>query len=249
MNHEEAVEKAVKFLKLAKSDNPNEAALAAAKAQEIIERFKLDIGSLEAPMPERPKEEVKDFGFGQALYTSGKLQTWRARLAQHLAEVNACKSYYRGSNIHLIGRPSDVQTVRYLFSMLNTAVDDLVYKSGFQGLGRSYLNNFRLGVVDTIGRRLREQVKAVREEAKTNALAQDNQAGTTTALARINKALARLDEDVRETEAWTQQHMKFTGVRRTGQWRGNAEAREAGRRAGETVNLGGQARGGLGAGA
>lgn len=238
MTYEEAVERAVKFLKLSKSDNANEAALAAAKAQEIIERFKLDIGTLEAPVPERPREDVKNHAEA-ALHESKKLATWRQRLASYIADVNACRIYFRGGSIYLIGRTSDAQTVRYLFALLERATDELAEQHS--GQGRTWLNNFRLGVVDTIGSRLREKIRETRETAKAEAAAQGE-----AALMRLNKAIARLDEDAVQTAQWEKEHMKYSGHRAAASWRGNAEARAAGREAGKSVAIS-SARGGLNA--
>src|SRR5574340_907559 len=64
MTHEEAIAKAVKLLKLAQSDNPNEAALAAARAQEIMDRYKLEGLSADynSAAPAEPDEPIVAFG-------------------------------------------------------------------------------------------------------------------------------------------------------------------------------------------
>ena len=240
MTHEEAVAKALKFLRLAKSDNPNEAALAASRAQDIIDRHKLDVGALEAPTPEqRPSEPIKDFE--DPLHAGGaKRSTWLVRLTVVVCGANACQCYTQGGTIKIVGRPSDAQTVRYLFALLHAAIDRLAERDA-RGNGRTWANNYRLGVVETVAARLAEQRKATRQEAQVAAF----QTGGESAIVRVNQAIVKMDADSAATAAWVKANLKLRTVPVRASY--DHGAREAGRRAGHEIALGG-AKAGLGAG-
>jgi hypothetical protein len=100
MTHEEALRKAMGCLRLAeRAGTPDEAALAAAKAQKIIDDYKLDIENLEfdAEQLKEDKEEVKDFGYADPLddvkYGNYR-ESWTLRLASIVdlnAKLEACE--------------------------------------------------------------------------------------------------------------------------------------------------------------
>src|SRR4029077_4566600 len=172
MNHDEALEKAKKLLRLSQSTNPHEAALAASRAQEIIDRFKIESISLDledkqsAPKPDEP---IKDFR-ADPLDDSGRAETWKYRLASEIAKQNQCKLYScRG--ICIIGRPSDATAVRYLCAWLSREIERLA-RSHCAGYGRNYFNNFRIGAAETVARRLAEQAEARRAALRAEATAE-----------------------------------------------------------------------------
>src|SRR5215472_13049576 len=107
MTHEEAIRKAMACLKLAQSSNPNEAALAAAKAQEIIERYKLDVTGLDYDSEQVKKDDsepVKDFGFSDPLEnTDYGSRIWSLRLASVVSRVNQTRIVYNdtGKGYHI----------------------------------------------------------------------------------------------------------------------------------------------------
>lgn len=169
MNHNEALEKAKKLLRLSQSSNPHEAALAASRAQEIIDRFKIEKFTLEfdeaAPAPDEP---IHNFA-GDPLDNSGKADTWKIRLAQMIAKQNQCKLYLN-RGICLIGRPSDAAAVRYLFAWLSREIERLA-QDHCAGYGRNYFNNFRIGAAETVATRLQEQAEATRQAVRAEAKA------------------------------------------------------------------------------
>jgi len=133
MTYEEALQKAVKLLRLSQSSNPNEAALAAGKAQEIIDRYNiesvaLDMASGDKPQPDEP---IKDFGFDPLDAGTKKISTWSWRLFTVISRGNGCKGYLtrnKGGGIAIVGRPSDVQTVRYFYAWLKQEVERLAQR-------------------------------------------------------------------------------------------------------------------------
>lgn len=259
MNHEQAVSRAVRLMRLAQSDNANEAASAAAKAQEVIDRYKLGSLGLDAdtadPSEAMPDEPVADFGAAPLETPAAKLAEWKFRLASTLAKANQCRIYIHsrvygfGSDgrrqkstkqLNIVGRASDAETVRYLYSALVQDVDRLAERDG-KGLGVTWRNNFRLGVVDTIGRRLREQ------RAATEAAMAAEVAARGGAIVLVNNAVAKLALRGEVVADWMKENLDLHAVP-VGGGTYDHSGREAGRKAGHELHLGGKARGGLGAG-
>lgn len=242
MTYEEALDKVGKLLRLSTSSNPNEAALAASRAQEIMSRFKIDQAALAYDQNGKAevREEIKDFGF-DPIHRSNRLSRWRAALARHLARANACKLYMTGSNLCLVGRASDVGAVRYLFNWLEQQVEQLVQRD-CRGCGFVYANNYRLGVVDTIDQKLREQKRHTEETVLDEAKAE--QATNPMALIRVQSALRRVEQDVAEVEQWTQRHMRLVSRGYSYGGRTDLGARAHGQRAGQSIRMT-QARGAI----
>jgi hypothetical protein len=131
--------------------------------------------------------------------------------------------------------------VRYLFSYLRAQVEHLTAEAG-RGCGRVWRNNFKLGIVQTISERLKDQHETFEREARATAAAEG-----TTALVRVNTALAAMEAKTATVEAWTKEHMRL-GTGRPSYFHEDGHARAAGRAAGHRVHLGGRARGALGSG-
>jgi hypothetical protein len=231
------LDKVRKLLRLSKSSNANEAALAAAKAQELIDRHQLAQAmlTLDDTNPTKGLDDEPIVNFSDApLDTPKQLDRWRGALAIAIGQWNACKIWAVGPNLMIVGRPSDAETVRYLYGWLSNEVERLATEQG-QGKGRTWRNNFRLGVVDTIARKLREQHEAFKKTVRA-------EAETTQALVRVDQSLARIVERKMEVYRWVKDNMKL--YQRSG-GRSNYDhgARNAGRRAGESITVGNAQRG------
>lgn len=235
MNHQEAIEKAVKLLRLATSSNPHEAALAASRAQEIIDRFNIEAASLALDgKASNESEPIRDFGSDPL---EEKHSTWRWRFLATLVRMNGCKAYLESRHYKIIGRPSDVQTVRYFFAWLCREIDRLC-AAECKGNGRVFINNWRIGCAETISERLRAQQKTTRQamikEIETGSLPLEykNQA-----LIRLQSAVSAVDKKLDDVEAWAKanKNLKARGSERKGI--GNYEAREQGRQAGYKVRM------------
>lgn len=231
MTHNEAVSKVAKLLRLSQSSNPNEAALAASRAQEIMDRFKIDSLSLDRS-ERKPDEEVKNFRDDPLDGQSAA--TWKGRLALTLAEMNQAICYKSSGKLSLIGRPSDVSTVRYIYGWLVREVDALAAKN-CAGNGRTWTNNYRIGVVETVCNRLREQHAATINAVKTEATAADV-LNTGLALVRVNTAIAMIEKRAVEVKQWQKQNFKLTSGGRSS-YRADFTARQAGARDGYNVRL------------
>lgn len=227
------IDKVRKLLRLAESPNANEAASAAAKAQQLIDEHNLSAAllALDSGAAE-PDEDIEDFSAKDAPLDSQPLMhRWRSQLAGTIARANACRIYLRGGDIALVGRPSDAETVRYLFAYLAREVERLCEKDG-KGCGRTWRNNYRLGVVDTIMVKLRKEREHFAVEQRKLAAAEPN----TQALVRVNQALAIVEKRSADTAEWVKKNLKlYAGS--SSYSRGDSGAREAGRKAGQSISI------------
>lgn len=255
MTIENVLDKVRKLLRLSTSSNANEAALAAAKAQELIDRHNLSAAmlALENAEPVRGMDDEPIRDWRESALDSGKvLDRWRGYLASTIAGANACKAYGSGGDLFLVGRASDVETVRYMYGWIVREVERLTTAVG-NGMGRTWRNNFRLGVVDTVARKIREQREKFEHDVRTEAKQADEGAANPQALMRVNQGLSRVFERKLEVAKWVKANMHLRST--SGSSRSDAGARQAGRKAGESINIGGARRGltsaakGIGSGA
>jgi hypothetical protein len=147
-----------KLLALATSPNPHEAALAAARAQALIEAHRLQAW-LDA---ERQQEEDPDpivDARDEPLELGRRLRKWKVVLASMLAEANGCTAYTlergREQAIVLVGRGRDRAAVIELWGWLVKRIEWLSATHG-AGRDRQWHEAFRIGVVDAIAERLRQ---------------------------------------------------------------------------------------------
>lgn len=239
MTHDEALEKVRKLLRLAKSDNPNEAATAAAHAQAIMDRHGIEQAALDMAT-NAPDEPIRDFAqMPEGSLTDVGVTRWHTTLALYVAKHNLCGVYVSGSRgrktLEIYGRASDVETVRYMYAWLRTEIQRLVDSHG-RGMGVVWRRNFGLGAAETLNERLKEQrektIQAMREE-----MPKDNPA----ALLVLNQAIVKVEERRHELRRFASETLRL--VRIAGpQGRDDRSARDAGRQAGHSINLGGRMR-------
>jgi hypothetical protein len=104
------------------------------------------------------------------------------------------------------------------------------------GCGRTYWNNFRIGAVETITQRLAAHQKTTFDTCRAEALQLTNGAQQSHALALINNNAALMIKQAEAVEQWAAQNKNLRN-RSAPRTRFNSDAREAGRRAGQTVAL------------
>ncbi|MEL6346843.1 MAG: DUF2786 domain-containing protein, partial [Myxococcota bacterium] len=111
---ERLLDRVQKLLALARSPNVHEAALAAARAQELIDRHRL-----QALLDE--DAEIED-GQETPLEEGRRLRKWKSVLAQSLAQMNGCIAYTetcgRMKRLILVGASDDRAAVRALWDWL-----------------------------------------------------------------------------------------------------------------------------------
>lgn len=240
MTREEAITKAMKLLKLAESTNAHEAALAAQRAQEILQRFNITHDILEAEQAGGPKSEPIEM-FGEPLDRMTRACNWKSYLASVIANANQCRVYIKkhwDTQIVIVGGASDAQVVRYFYTMLCGEVERLAKANKHRSFGgKTWLNNFRLGVVDAIATKLKEGAIRTAEDMKAEV------AHNPAALAKIETALARRANRDEEILDWMKKY-KTSSTRSSS--RTDYSARVAGQMAGADIAIG-NARGALNA--
>jgi hypothetical protein len=230
---DEVLLKIKKLLALGQSSNPHEAASAAAMAQRLMDKNAITEAMLgEQQADAEPGAQVWKDPLHEAV---GKAARWYYTLGTLLAKVNNAKAYtvqsHKNRLVHtelrLIGRARDVQTVRYLFQFCAAEINRL---AGLQaGNGKTYINNFRLGVVDGIYEQLITARRKAEEEMRENAVD----------LKKLERAIVRVDERA-EVVRWEVERLAgglgLKTVHRTHTL--DADARELGRREGRKIPLG-----------
>lgn len=180
----EVIAKVQKLRQLSKSNNANEAAAAAAAADAIISKFQLSEADLEVKGERfaEPIEIIKDY-----LYESGRTMLWTHTLAQTLCKHYGCVYYvadvFDPTKVHaknpnarrasykaftVVGRQSDFQIVKYMFTWLYEEIVRLMKLNAY-GQGMNYAQNYALGVVEGIKQQLKaEHQKLEQESVKAN---------------------------------------------------------------------------------
>lgn len=247
MTKTEAIEKVRKLLALANSANEHEAAAAAGRAADIMERHRLDAAMVaEAEARETDREDAEAFSMNRdtsADRTHARTPTWYWTLAWGVAEANRCKPHHvhvaRGRcAVTFAGKPSDAAAARYMLDALAREVDRLAvaYVARHQGsdIARSAGKSFRLGAAAKINKRLRESMAETTEAVRGELTAAQDECG----LARLDTAIARRESDERRLDAF----LESNGVRYRSASRAsvsNADAFRAGAKAGAGVRLSG----------
>ncbi|MCO4771428.1 MAG: DUF2786 domain-containing protein [Deltaproteobacteria bacterium] len=161
------LDKVRKLLALARSTNVHEAAAATARAQELIERYRLEsiLGAESDAAADPVTEEV--------LEAARRQRRWKTVLAARLARANCCVAFVRkvGRERHIVlaGRAEDRAAVRSLWEWL---VPQLEWLSATHGAGQDkrWHDDFRIGAVETIAARLAEVGAAEHELVAPEAL-------------------------------------------------------------------------------
>lgn len=243
MTAADAIAKVRALLALANSANEHEAANAAAAANAIMARYRLDAAMLaEAEQAADVAAEVEPEPFranhdAAAEREHDRMPTWYWALAWGVATANRCKPRSDGARVYFLGRPSDANAARYQLDAIANDVDRLAaaYVGRHPSHRRRALGKaFRLGATRTIADRLRtvadETAAAMRREL----------AGDQRALVRLDGAIARQAADAEALGAWCEDH-GFTYSRPRRAVVSSREGYLAGKAAGEGVRLAGGA--------
>jgi hypothetical protein len=165
------IAKVRKLRNLATSANVHEAATAAALADKLIQEHGLAEAQLEADgqEPGEKAEEATD----PTISWHGQVPAWQSCLASFLARHYDCAPYRthgrdsygkRYEAQRVVGRPSDVATLRYMLAWLVAEIERLAQLEP-KGMGRSYYNAYRMGAVAGV----RSSMTAAKDAARTQA--------------------------------------------------------------------------------
>ena len=199
-----------------------EAATFFARAQALATQHRIELASVEisATEPEDPMvtEKVKENG--------KRVMGWRKILAWGMCRSMGVYAVYQqgAGSFAFAGRSGDVQTAVYLYRAISAEIERLARELA-SGQGRGYANAFKVGAAQTVCHRLRKQHDATMSDARASGVSET--------------ALVRVEKSTEAAEAWYRQDHRVTTsapIRST-----NGDGLAAGRRAGESINIGGNA--------
>jgi hypothetical protein len=253
MQYEEALRKVRSLLNLAdakRGATQEEAAQAAAMAQRIMDKFGIDINDadFDSNQATADAEPIKNFGHEDPLERMDKSHdyedSWSVLLANVIARQNQCLARYmrvgkNGFSVRIIGRPSDVNLVRYLYGFFKQQIKNLKSEH-CKGNSSAYKGEFCKGCIDTLSRKLEQSRKETFAESKAENI------NNPQALVRVDKAIQRIEKRAQEVAQWFAAN-NTTGTRGGG-FRGSSVGiggRAHGQQAGQSIRMTG-ARGSLG---
>jgi hypothetical protein len=197
VKRDKIVDRVRKLLALSKSDNPHEAENAAARAQEYIERYRLEAGELE-------ESETKFGVYSDPLFVGKRIADWRVALATAIAEPNGCEVLIwdqdpdengdYATDLLVAGPKRDCEAVHYLYGYLTKEVERVTRREGV-GRDRVWRDSFRSGLITRIRDRLMDAVERARETAQT-----------TTALVLARK------EQIEDVRKWLEDELEPEGT-------------------------------------
>jgi hypothetical protein len=197
-----------KLLELAdsnKNSNLEEAAAAAAKAQALMEKHRIEKAMV---------HQMDPMGWIQ-LVDKGKPSEWKLYLIASLAKNNGCyvvrsADYMTDNRVQIVGEELDRETVQqlytYLVSELNKlCIAELISFKSRLGIypDQKYANSFYLGAASTIDSRVKMAKQLARDQELKKASSSEQRQ-------RINTALAVIDNKAGEAKDWVQGNLKAT---------------------------------------
>ena len=201
MTTQEIEIKIKKLLALA-GNNPSreEAAAALAKAQALMTEHHIE----QLQVTDVEEDDLltfwdKDDGISGAL--------WKSDLAYCIARANNCFCYTSGKSIGVCGKPSNIKTANYIVAYCITQINSLS-DSHAKGLGRSYVNSFKLGCVHAI----REAIERERKESEARMLAIAAASNDCRAVVRLDNALAISKREYARAESTARSKVKLRSV-------------------------------------
>lgn len=236
-----------KLLRLsAGTNNPNEAAAAAAAAQKLITEHDLGVVTLDDASVQyaATRDASEPIAEENVVLPGGKLHAWEASLLSSVCRNHNARLLWvrnkmwvggtdRSHGYTILGTEKDRATVVYLFHYLRRQVDEITIAS-CKGLGRTFANNFRLGMVDTI----REALAAASRQSRTEVPQAAYARGGEHALMVVNESIAVLNAIERQVLTIQKARQgSHSLVHSFGSAQGNYSARLAGQVAGKSVHV------------
>lgn len=256
---EDVIRKVTAMLRLAENEaaSAEEAQTAMAMAQQMMDKFEIEreeinLDPQQAEKDYSEEEEFRDFSEvneGEIDSSGGNrrgkvIAQWKMNLARYLVKANGCFMFqsYRGTkySIEIVGKPSNVQTVRYFYAWYSKEVES-ISKFWCRGLGMTWNQEFKIGMVEGLQERLEEMRKKTLEDLRYERKDNPN------ALMIVNKAIAKFEQRAQLAKEFA--YSKHTFGRAKGSYSGGriGSAREEGRAASGYINLN-KSRGGIGGG-
>lgn len=209
-----------KLLALGQSSNENEAAAAMAAAQALMDKYRISVAEVEAATGEKKESIVKD---DDPILAGGRIVTWKKTLLSAIVRNNGCHHWFnhthRDTKYYICGRESDIQAAKYMFAY---ALSELARLNQIhcRGKGHVYSDSWYNGAVRGIAEKLNSQRQIDKIAAPT-----------CSAIVLVSN---------RADEAKSFLYKTIPGLKTVSySWngRGNSDAYNRGRAAGENINL------------
>ncbi len=147
-----------------------EAASAAAMAQKLLFKYKLEMADIESAGGEKTESVGQsDFEYKTKAHDGD----WKLQFLFELSRYNFCKTIARQGwgNPFIIGKSAEVEVVKALHSWISEQLETICkdrIKEGYNGPDRipTFRRSFFTSAVYTISRRLREQQREMKEESE-----------------------------------------------------------------------------------
>lgn len=216
------IAKVQKLLALSNSSNAHEAANAAAAANKLIDEYRLSEIDLEVQSETDPIIEDDS-----PIYETGRVTLWKNVLIHvltaHYGVANYNDAYFpegrQVSRFKLIGRASDIQIVRYMFTWLIAECQRLANLQ-VKGQGRVAVASYCTGFVSGIS----TQLQASRQEVQKTA---------------TSEAIIKLDSRLQESRNFM--YNKYTDMKKSkyqSHSQFDSQAFAAGQKQGRNIHLG-----------
>jgi hypothetical protein len=238
-----------KLLRLGESEDMNEAANAVAHAQRLMEEYRLtaaaigdiwedETGGADDGSP-ADRGDLSEAIIGEHTSTSA----WRWSLAWSVCHANGCNPWRRGRKptlTYAYGHGHDLAIVRQMYGYLEQEIERLANLLA-SGRGRSYKSAFRYGALDEVDRKINAAKREARGQALIAAKHRET-AGDSTALVRVNTAIAEIDRIGDEVKAWMRSTMGLRYSSGGSRSVSSGDGYRAGKVAGRSISLHGGAR-------
>ena len=229
------IDKIQKLLALSKSPNEHEAALAAAKAQELLATYNIDVTEIEA-------EEAKTSVTQDAV--TSRRRAWQRVVRAAAAKMYFCEYYYTNYeaealhrkqgvaqyDLHFyVGEPHNIAVAKMMSEYLVTTVWRLA-REGALAHPKQERNRYRKSFANACATRLRTRI--------FSRILKSSSAGVTTHEGRNLPALASLYDQTRHrNRAFIEEHVGKLGAGRGQRRSSHAAGRLDGHEAGGTISL------------
>lgn len=169
----DTIAKVQKLLALSKSSNANEAAAAAAQANRLIDKYRLSQADIETDVLNTdPICQDSEY-----LYETGRVTMWRKRFVHELTKHYGV-AYYNDhtyesgrqvSRFRMVGRKSDMEIVRYMYTWLSAECERLAAIEA-KGCGRIFVASYQEGFVMGVAKQLQLSREEMKKEATSSAI-------------------------------------------------------------------------------
>ena len=112
---QQIIERVRKLLALSTSSNPHEAALAAAKVQELLQQYNLELSQVETATKEQPP------AYEHQSVDVGSKRVWKRLLMGAIAHAHFCEAVTMSGTTRLavIGQKHNIEVAHYLYDYLS----------------------------------------------------------------------------------------------------------------------------------